>query len=305
MNTQRTAPNHDLSALISGLKSDGIVTLPNLVSVERLLGMQQAFASRLRHLCLSDVDGFEKTETLRHMVQDVLGLDQAFVDLALHPVVTGVIRAYVGESFALCEAKGWKSLPTKKDYHGWHGDAWYDQAQTDDIPHEVKLVVYLTDVRSGAFHYVRGSHRREHPRNIRQAELAEVLPEDILEMTGPAGTAILFDTSGIHRQGMPILEPRQAVFYAYHDPHVPLQAEDVAYNRYHPLMLNAAFLGDLTKEEMRVLGFGNKMQHQPAFARKPRFPVFHGLVRRAYDSRLSLDAFWQKWSYRLKRLSGR
>ena len=37
----------------------------------------------------------------------------------------------------------------------------------------------------------------------------------------------MFDSSCIHRQGIPILEPRQAVFYNYHDPSVPLQPEDV------------------------------------------------------------------------------
>jgi hypothetical protein len=40
----------------------------------------------------------------------------------------------------------------------------------------------------------------------------------IVEVTEPAGSAFLFDTSGIHRQGTPILQPRYAVFFNYHDP---------------------------------------------------------------------------------------
>ena len=61
-------------------------------------------------------------------------------------IVTAAIREYVGPAFALVEAKGWKSLPTRRDFHGWHGDAWYDQEQVQGIPREVKLGLYLTGV---------------------------------------------------------------------------------------------------------------------------------------------------------------
>ena len=70
-----------------------------------------------------------------------------------------------------------------------------------------------------------------------------------------------------------MLEARQAVFYAYHDPSVPLREEDVNYYRYHPLLLNAAFLSDLSEEDRRILGFGNKTNFQPAFER-PDGPSF-------------------------------
>ena len=49
---------------------------------------------------------------------------------------------------------------------------------------------------------------------------------------------------------------------------MPLQREDVDYYRYHPLLLNAAFLGNLTKEDERILGFGDKRNYQENFLRK-------------------------------------
>src|SRR5262249_46032052 len=156
------------------------------------------------------------------------------------------LREYVGERFELVEAKGWESLPTRRDFHGWHGDAWYDQGRVAGVPREVKLGLYLTDVKSGAFQYAKATHARVAPRPVRADALRAVPAAQVVQVTGPAGTAFLFDTSGIHRQSVPILEPRRAVFYNYHDPLVPLQAEDVAYYRYHPLLLNAAFLGGLT-----------------------------------------------------------
>src|SRR5262249_43251548 len=154
--------------LLRELAQNGIVRLPPLVADDRLRQMQQAFRARLRRMKWNNVDGYEKTEPYRHMVEDVLTLDHGFVDIGLHPLVTGILRGYLSETYQLVEAKGWKSLPTRRDFHGWHGDAWYDQEQAEGIPREVKLAFYLTDVTSGAFNYLIGSHRQQHPRLHRQ-----------------------------------------------------------------------------------------------------------------------------------------
>jgi hypothetical protein len=291
--------------LVKELEHSGIVVVPDLVSPGQLAGMQRAFERRLKHLRWNNVDGYEKTERYRHMVPDVLTLHQGFVDFALHPRVKEALRDYVGEGFALCEAKGWRSLPTRRDFHGWHGDAWYDQARVQGIPREVKLALYLTDVRSGAFNYVKGSHRKQAPRNVKKDELADVSPEQVLEAKGPAGTAILFDTSGIHRQGMPILEPRHAIFYNYHHPDVPLQQEDVEYYRYHPLLLSAAFLGGLDEEDRQILGFGNKARYQEDFERAPEHTRFQGAMRRFFDAKLFAGDLLRRGGARLRRLFGR
>ena len=39
------------------------------------------------------------------------------------------------------------------------------------IPKEVKLAIYLTEVRSGGFNYIKGSHRKQHPRLVKNSEL--------------------------------------------------------------------------------------------------------------------------------------
>src|SRR5712672_1485564 len=149
-----------VNKLFAELDGNGIVVLPNLLSAEQLQGMQKAFDTKLCRLRWNNFDGYQKTETYRHMVEDVLLLDQGFVDLALHPLVKQILNRYLGDQYELNEAKGWKSLPTKRDFHGWHGDAWYDQT-TAQIPREVKLAFYLTDVRSGAFNYIKGTHRQQ------------------------------------------------------------------------------------------------------------------------------------------------
>lgn len=296
----------DVTDALAALERDGIVALPPLVSASRLTAMQRAFATRLHRLRWNNSDGYERTELYRHMVEDVLLLDQGFVDIALHPVVLAVARAYVGPAFQLTEAKGWKSLPTRKDFHGWHGDDWYDQATITDIPREIKMAFYLTDVDTGAFNYALGSHRQVHAHMLRQEEVGEVLSRSrVTVMTGKAGTAFLFDTSGIHRQGAPILHDRHALFYSYRDPAIRLDPHIHAKNRYHPLLLNAAFLGNLTEEHQRVLGFGDTRHHAPAFARESGQTVLEALSRHGLAVKLRLDAWHGRIARRLRRLAQR
>ncbi len=293
------------SAVASELDAHGIVVLPDLVQPDQLRSMQRAFSLVLKRLRWNDFDGYEKTERHRHMVQNVLTLDQGFVDVALHPVVKEALRDYVGPGVELVEAKGWLSLPTNEDFHGWHGDKWYDQSRVQGMPREVKLALYLTDVRSGAFCYVKGTHQKIHPRPYRTEEVRQLPSSQIVEITGRAGTVVLFDTSGIHRQAMPILEPRHAVFLNYHDASVPLQQEDVAYYRYHPLILNAAFLGNLGPEDYRILGFGNKTNYVPGYERAPRHEGFQRTMTSLFDSKLRLDDLGLRVRGRLRRMRGR
>jgi Phytanoyl-CoA dioxygenase (PhyH) len=287
--------------VVTELEERGIVLLPGLLTSEQLGGMQKAFATRLRRMRWNDVDGYEKTEPYRHMVQDVLTLDQGFVDLALHPRVKEILCEYLGSRYELVEAKGWKSLPTRRDFHGWHGDAWYDQKQIQHIPREVKLAIYLTDVKSGAFNYIIGSHRRQHPRPVKNLEVQDVPSSKIAQVLGPAGMAFIFDTSGIHRQGVPMLDERHAVFLNYHDADVQLQQEDVDYYRYHPLLLNAAFLGKLSDEDQRILGFGNKTNYIHAFERHAKHTTLQSIFRSTFTMKLHADSVLQRIFGKLRR----
>lgn len=286
--------------ILARLEQDGVVSVPNLFDLAQIAAMQRAFDARLRCLRWNSLDGYEKTEPNRHMVEDVLTLGQEFLDAALHPLVKEVLSRYLGR-FALVEARGWRSLPTRRDFHGWHGDEWYDQQIAKDIPREVKLGFYLSDVRSGAFNYIRATHRKQHPRRIRTADLPDVPPSEILQFSGPAGTAFLFDTSGIHRQGVPLLEPRHVVFFNYHDPLVRLQSDDIKFYRYHPLILNAAFLGSLTEEDMRILGFGDKTNYAPAFEDPSSPSRVHGVLSRVHDMNLRFVDVRARVAARLKR----
>jgi Phytanoyl-CoA dioxygenase (PhyH) len=288
------------NALI-GLERDGIAVIPNFLTANQLQGMQTAFDARLRHVRWNEIDGYEK-ERFRHVIEDVLTLDQGFVDAALHPLVKETLREYVGEGYQLVEAKGWRSLPTRRNFHGWHGDAWYDQTKLNFIPREVKLAVYLTDVRTGFFEYVRESHQKHAPHPVPDRQLDDIPTSKIVQVKGPAGTGFLFDTSGIHRQTVPILEPRSAVFYNYHDPSVPLQKEDVDFYRYHPLLLNAAFLGNLSDEDCRILGFGDQRNYFHAFSRRQKYPRLQYAFQGLLDATVAWNSLRERAEARLRRV---
>ena len=288
--------------ILTSLDRDGIAVLPAFVTGERLRGMQTSFEARLQHVRWNDTEGYEK-ERFRHQLEDVLTLDQGFVDAALHPTVKETLREYLGERYQLVEAKGWRSLPTRRDFHGWHGDTWYDQTKVSYIPREVKLGLYLTEVRSGFFEYIKGSHRKQAPRGIGNQEVQGVPDSMIAKIKGPAGTAFLFDTSGIHRQTVPILETRCAVFFNYHDPAVPIHKESIDYYRYHPLLLNAAFLGNLCDEDYRILGFGDKRNYFPAFTRGQKYARLQSIFEIALTAAVVWDSEWRRILTRLTRIA--
>ena len=287
------------TSLLEQIERDGVAVLPGFVQGEQLASMQGAFESRLQRLRWNDFDGYERTERFRLMVSDVLVLEQGFVDIAIHPLVKEILRSYIGPKFELVEAKGWKSLPTRRLFHSWHGDAWYDQLKVSGIAREVKLAIYLTDVKTGAFTYIKGTHRQHAPRIWKQNEIEGFQASQIIQVPGEAGTVIFFDTSGVHGQSCPILGPRHAVFYNYHDPSVPLEQENIDNYRYHPLALNAAFLGNLTPEDQRILGFGNKTNYIPSFVRNPKHSTFQAVHRHIFDIKILADEIWSRVGARL------
>ena len=71
--------------LLQNLERDGFTFVPDLLSPTQLRSMQSAFTARLRHLRWNDVDGYERTERYRHMVQDVLTLESEILRLPAPP----------------------------------------------------------------------------------------------------------------------------------------------------------------------------------------------------------------------------
>jgi hypothetical protein len=278
--------------IVAALDRDGIAPLPNLIALEALVSLQAAFTGALQRPSFNTWIGFEQNEKWRLLVENLLALHPACVELALHPLVAGAVREYVGADVALTEARGWRTIRTKRNFHGWHADAWHAPEVTG-APREVKLAVYLSDVETGHFAYLAGTHRNRS--GARHWGPAEVTPLLHLEraMRGPAGTAFLFDTAGVHRQTTPCLTPRDVMFFNFHDPAIAIQAEDVAHGRYRPLLLNAGYLPPLDAAEAALLGLGRaRARPEAGVVGRPavrRFPWLHDAMAAGLWARLE----WQ------------
>ena len=72
------------------------------------------------------------------------------------------------------------------------------------------------------------------------------------------------------------------------------------YYRYHPLLLNAAFLGNLTEEHRRILGFGDKTNYIPLFEREVQHAGFQTVAGVGYDTKLRTEEFVGRVRSKLK-----
>ena len=288
----------DIDQTSATLERDGIVVLPNFLQGDALASIQDSFTRTLARPSFNTWSGYEMIEKWRVQIENLLMIDpHCYSDCALHPVVTEVVRRYVGEDAALVEARGWKTIRTKRNFHGWHGDAWFHPSAAALKPREIKLAIYLTDVTSGHFCYIAGSHhanRGAFPRHWSPRDVAPMMGM-ARDVKGPAGTAFLFDTSGVHRQTTPVLEPRDVMFFNYHDPAIPLQNEDAKAGRYQPIALNAGFLPEtITPQDARMLGFGRALgrpAHEGVIGRPEtvRYPWLHKAVAAALAARLEVQ----------------
>ena len=284
----------NVEELFGILNKDGVVVIDDYLSAESMEKIQQALAVKFKAMRWNDVDGYEKTEAYRHFVFDILTIEQGFVDAALHNVTQELAKRYLGEDYCLVEARACRSMPVEKEFHGWHSSAWYDRQaieNDEEIPRELKLVLYISDVKSGGFQYLKGTHRQYHPEGIvDESELFKYPNSGKVHITGKAGTAILYDSSGIHNmEHIPVKEPRIAAFLNYRDPNIKVQPEDIEYYRYHPLILNSAFLGGLSAEDKRVLGFGDKTNYIPNYERPDKYSVFQKTLGKTYDALMLSD----------------
>ena len=67
-------------------------------------------------------------------------------------------------------------------------------------------------------------------------------------------------------------------------------------------ILNAAFLGNLSSEAQRILGFGDKTRYIPAFQRKTEHRVFYQTMDRVFNACVGVSDFKGRAVDRLKRI---
>lgn len=204
----------EVADVVDLLRRDGVV----ITEIETLLGERgpyeraaaEAAALHARPRPKAEAEAGSKESFKTKLASGTFPAGHPFVDLALHPRVLAAANSYLQMRSTLRALELWLTEPSPGpaiQTQLWHRDA-------DDVMN-VKLFVYFNDVGRGAgpFTYAPRTHpignRRIVPDHDEQArsnddQLASVVPErEWLVCEGAAGTAILTDTCGYHKQLKP------------------------------------------------------------------------------------------------------
>ena len=125
-------------------------------------------------------------------VPDALEKEEVFVEMIDHPGYVDLLEAITDGELLLTEQVQVRSTPPWPiAYAGWHSD----RVPGGCFPN---LQIYIHDVREkgGEFAYVPGSHRTNVDTGY-PPRRNDTMPGH-LRIPGPAGTAIVFDSAGLH-----------------------------------------------------------------------------------------------------------
>ncbi|HEV8289412.1 MAG TPA: hypothetical protein VGQ00_00455 [Candidatus Norongarragalinales archaeon] len=196
------------------LGRDGILILPQYFKSDVLSGVQKFFNNQLRK---KKIDPFLKQASFNGAVDDAaLSTSKPASKAATDPTILALIAHYLGGPVVLSNWRGYrteKSSPIRYRAWDWHND---------QKRKEIKLMMLLTPVSSKGqpMLYVKGSQK--HRWKLRtQADskysmlTANKLGHAIVECFGPAGTAIIFDTNGVHSGKRSLHEARNVLSFNY------------------------------------------------------------------------------------------
>lgn len=199
------------------LSRDGFAFLPGLVSREQVddvlayctdLPAHDPYRPQLG--TFRAPDEVPPVTHVSHYANDAILNAPHLLSIANDPRVLDVVEAFLGAKPTIGALRLWWSTPTASG-EPEHAENFH--RDIDDLRF-IKLFVYLTDVddESGPHIYARGSHRENVLTTVGRftdEQVAEAVGSDkIMRLKGPAGTAFVESTYGLHRGLPPISKPR-------------------------------------------------------------------------------------------------
>jgi len=255
-----TLPAEDVP-LAQSLKETGFLLLPDILSTDEIAELAAFLRSRPNVI----QDG----PTYANTVEDIVCAPHA-LRLATHPKILGLVAEFLGAAPLVADLCAWRTEPSIKDDYGAH----IFHRDRDDF-RACKMFVYLSDVdtHDGPHIFARQTHDPEFTQrflanngldlSLTQSlftgngrHLADKIPqlfgEQIIEITGKAGTSFLEATYGFHRGKTVKGKPRLLYQVMYANVMYP-----VRHKRFAPVSLQSipddCIDNDLTRQALRPL----------------------------------------------------
>lgn len=218
--------------IIRDLKEKGVAVthLDELFPGERLLPVFQDYVARFEEQAKSK----GSKPFLKYFWKPVpeVGFSNPFFRFALHARVIDIVNGYIGMFCQFYFLVLNRTLPVGKDILPTKSQRWHRDFEDKKM---CKMFLYLSDVDQGAgpFIYTEESHygQRFGGAFPQQPPLGSYPPTEEVEKripceamkmyTGPAGTLIFCDTSGLHRGGYATTKDRVMFTAGYRTPASP------------------------------------------------------------------------------------
>lgn len=190
----------------------GVVVVPNALSPVQVAAMNSAIEG---YRAAYPEEWVELSDSLCQTV-DVLPRTAEFDCAIENPVTLKLLEQIIGPSVALEEFSIMIRRPTPNlnEYKGWHRDIIRDFNRRMEI-NAVSLVYYLTDV--GPSDHCLSVIPETHHRLV-DMQPASVQPGQEFDITGPAGTALLFHARCIHTGKLKAGSRERRTLHIYYGP---------------------------------------------------------------------------------------
>ena len=231
------------AAMVRSLQEDGVVLFPGFFEAAEMVRIRAAVAAMFA--APEAVPDLEFREEERFWAtEQALAIAPEITGGAVDPDLLNVVGGYFRRGPFLSETDFRRVVPidmaeqaarNAKFAKGYTSSHWHHDLRG----RQIKVQIYLTDIAPGDqnFAFVKGSHRGFKSCAISESRFTDVEIEtpgaEIIECHGKAGTAILFDSNGIHRLRRGQSRPRDTVTYYYH----PARMYRATAQRMHPAAL--------------------------------------------------------------------
>ena len=219
--SSRFIDTHEIDRATTGIQRDGFYVFDRVVEksiTDAIRGFAEQAPCTARGSGTSPATYPRSSPAVgRYDFSEEISLQCAEVqEFATDPAMARIAQCYLGQPVLMDEVALWWTTAKRAEDANINAQLFH---QDRDRLSFLKFFIYLTDVtpENGPHVYLKGSHRKI-PRQLRgdgrktdDAVRQSGLWENVVELTGPAGTIMAVDTIGLHKGKTPLTGDRLAL----------------------------------------------------------------------------------------------